>query len=68
MLSFAKNERGVRLASTAIILTPIAWLVISNSRSPMVDLIVGITWSVLAAVSLIAFLYEKAEEDDKSEE
>ena len=64
MLSFAKNERGARLASAAIILAPIAWLVITNSRSATLDLIVGIFWCVFAAVALIAFLYENAEEED----
>lgn len=64
MLSLAKNDRGFRFASMAILLAPIAWLIFVNSRSDMVDLIVGISWCIMAALGLIAFLYEKAEEED----
>lgn len=64
MISFAKNERGFRLASAAILLAPIASLVIAMSRSSMVELIVGLSWGIFAAIALIAFLYEKAEEEN----
>lgn len=63
MLSLAKNDRGFRFASMAILLAPIAWLIIVHSRSAIVELVVGISWCVMAALGIIAFLYEKAEEE-----
>ncbi len=66
MLSFARNERGVRMASAAIILLPLASLICSMSKSYMLDLVVGLTWVVFASIALIAFLYERAEEEDGS--
>lgn len=65
MLSLAKNERGIRLASAAIILLPVAFLVFSTSHSQIVNLVALLSWFAFAAVALIAFLFEKAEEDDK---
>lgn len=64
MLSMAKNELGIRLASAAILLSPIAFLIFITSHSPQLDLIVFLVYSVFAAIALIAFLCEKAEEEE----
>ena len=65
MLSMAKNERGIRLASAAIALLPVACLIFCNSHSPVLDLIVFVLYSIFAGIALIAFLCEKAEEDEE---
>lgn len=64
MISMAKNERGIRLASAAILMSPIACLIFLNSHSAILDLLVFILYSVFASIALIAFLCEKAEEDE----
>lgn len=63
MFSLVKNERGFRLASAAILLAPIACLVITMSRSTTVELLAGLGWGIFAAIALLASLYEKAEEE-----
>lgn len=65
MLSIAKNELGIRLASATIVFLPIVFLIFITSHSPLLDLIVFLSYSVFAGIALIAFLWEKAEEDEK---
>lgn len=65
MLSFAKNDRGLRLASAAIIFLPLTAMICSMSRSTALDTIVVISWFVFAAIALIAFMYERAEESNE---
>lgn len=67
MVSFSKNERGFRLASTAIILLPIACLIFSVSRSQILNLYVFFFYCCVAAAGLIAYLCERAEEEEKKD-
>ena len=67
MLSMAKNERGIRLASAAIVFLPIVFLIFCTSHSPILDLIIFVSYSIFSALALIAFLCEKAEEDEREE-
>lgn len=63
MLSFAKNERGFRMATAAILLAPLACLVYATSRSELVNTVVALFYLAFAGVAVIAFLFEKAEEE-----
>lgn len=63
MLSFARNERGIRLASSAILLLPLVALVCSHSRSQILDVILIFAYCIFASVAIIGFLYERAEEE-----
>lgn len=56
------------MASTAILLLPFVSLVYVNSRSSLLDLVLLIGYLVFAAFSIIAFLYEKAEEESGEEQ
>lgn len=42
MLSFARNERGIRLASAAIVLLPVVTMIFATSRSSSLDLVVAL--------------------------
>lgn len=64
MLSFARNERGIRLASAALLLLPLVSLICATSRSAVVDLAVIVPYLGFAVFALIAFLSEQAEEED----
>ena len=67
MLSFARNERGIRLASAAIVLLPVVALIVATSRSTALDLLVALVYCAFAAVAFMALLLERAEEEeDKS--
>lgn len=66
MLSFAKNERGIRLASAAIILLPVVCLIFTMSRSHTLNLIVFASYLIFAAMAGIAFMYERAEEEEQN--
>lgn len=65
MFSFAKNDRGIRLISSAIIFLPVAALVLTMSKSSVLVTAVALGWCVFACVSLIAFLYERSEEEEE---
>lgn len=56
------------MASTAILLLPFVSLVYMNSRSSTLDLVLLLGYLVFAAFSIIAFLYEKAEEESGEEQ
>lgn len=64
MLSFAKNDRGIRLVSSAIIFLPLASMIFSMSKSSALDAAVVLGWCVFACLAFIAFLYERTEEDE----
>lgn len=64
MLSFARNERGIRLASAAIVLLPVVALIVANSRSAALDLLVALVYCAFAAVAFMALLLERAEEEE----
>ena len=64
MLSFARNERGIRLASAAIVLLPVVAMIVATSRSTLLDLIVGLFYCAFAAVAFMGLLLERAEEDE----
>ena len=64
MLSFARNERGIRLASAAIVLLPVVALIVANSRSTALDLLVALVYCGFAAVAFMALLLERAEEEE----
>jgi len=68
MLSFAKNDRGIRLISGAIIFLPMASTILAMSKSSVLDAVVALGWCVFACLALIAFLYERSEEDEKERE
>lgn len=61
MLSLAKNDRGVRMAATALILLPIAGLIFANSRSQVANLITFAVYFVIASAGILGFLCERAE-------
>ena len=64
MLSFARNERGIRLASAAIVLLPVVALIVANSRSTALDLLVGLVYCAFSAVAFMGLLLERAEEEE----
>lgn len=64
MLSFARNERGIRLASAAIVLLPVVAVIVATSRSPLLDLAVALVYCAFAAVAFMALLLERAEEEE----
>lgn len=64
MLSFAKNERGIRLLCAAQLSLPIFALVFFFSRSEIVQTLTALSWAIFSAFALIAFLFEKAEEEE----
>lgn len=64
MFSLTRNERGIRLASAAIVLLPIVAMICATSRSAVLDLIVTLAYCGFAAVAGMAFLVEKATEDE----
>lgn len=67
MLSFARNERGIRLASAAIVLLPVVAMIMATSRSTALDLLVAFLYCAFAAGAFMALLLERAEEEeDKS--
>ncbi|WP_165080242.1 MULTISPECIES: hypothetical protein [unclassified Desulfovibrio] len=67
MLSFARNERGIRLASAAIVLLPVVALIVSTSRSALLDLTVALVYCAFAAVAFMGLLLERAEEEEGKE-
>ncbi len=67
MLSFARNERGIRLASAAIVLLPVVTMIFATSRSSSLDLVVALMYCAFAAVAFMALLLERAEENETRE-
>lgn len=65
MLSFAKNDRGIRLISSAILFLPLAAMILAMSRSSILDAAVTLGWCAFACIAFIAFLYERTEEDER---
>ncbi len=64
MLSFARNECGIRLASAAIVLLPVVAMIFATSRSSSLDLVVALMYCAFAAVAFMALLLERAEENE----
>lgn len=67
MLSFARNECGIRLASAAIVLLPVVAMIFATSRSSSLDLVVALMYCAFAAVAFMALLLERAEENENRE-
>ncbi len=67
MLSFARNERGIRLASAAIVLLPVVTMIFATSRSASLDLVVALMYCAFTAVAFMALLLERAEENETRE-
>lgn len=67
MLSLAKNDRGIRLLSCAIVFLPLVALICAMSRSGAMHAAVGLGWCVFAALALIAFMYERSEEEEEEQ-
>ena len=61
MMSLAKNDRGMRLAATAVILLPIVGLIFAHSRSQVANLITFAIYFVIASAGALGFLCERAE-------
>lgn len=62
MLSFARNERGIRLVSAAVVLLPIVATIVAASRSMALDLTVAAFYGLFALGSFAALMLERAEE------
>ena len=67
MLSFARNERGIRLASAAIVLLPVVAMIVATSRSELVNLMVALAYCAFVAVAFMGLLLERAEEEEGGE-
>lgn len=63
MFDFAKNERGIRFASAAIVLLPVVAAICSTSRSMTLDLVVMLAYGLFAGMAVTAYLLERAEEN-----
>ncbi|MDE5832144.1 MAG: hypothetical protein K2H64_04035 [Desulfovibrio sp.] len=61
MLSLAKNDRGIRLASAALLLLPVAWLIFVHSRSRLADVIIFTVYFVIALAGILGLICENAE-------
>lgn len=68
MLSLAKNDRGIRLLSGAIVFLPMVALICFMSRSSALDVAFGLGWCIFAALAFIAFMYERSEEEENEEQ
>lgn len=62
MFSFARNGRGVRLASAAMVLLPIVSTIVAASRSTAIDLALIATYCTFAVGAFLALMFEYAEE------